>query len=210
MTKPRRDPGYKRLSDSELNARALENRSRTYADPHAKSWEVKFDRATHEPRTLREYVHELRKAYQDEVPGRIHSRGVWSGRADGRARSVDPKTGAVLSTAADLEGGSVLGAPAMDPQFEAYISAGPRATDEEDNYLRPFSAALAYLESHPDETMRTRGRIVRTLVLGGENEDTACSTWHPFERVVAKDAVICMWRSMSSIRISTRRTKEAA
>lgn len=180
MTKPRRDPGYKRLSDSELNARALENRSRTYADPHAKSWEVKFDRATHEPRTLREYVHELRKAYQDEVPGRIHSR--------------------------DLDAG---GAPEWTPQFTRYLTGSPRSTDEEDNYLRPFSAALAYLTTHADEAMRERGVIVRRIVCGGDQPEEAASRYQPFNRVVALNACRVFWRSMSDVRIVTKR-KEAA
>lgn len=181
MTKPRRDPGYKRLSDAELNARALETRTSTYADPHAKSWALRMDRASHEPRTLREYVHVLTKAYRDEVPGRIHSR--------------------------DLDSG---GAPEWTPQFADYLTASDRATDTEDNYRTPFRSALDYLLTHPAETMRRDGEIVRRVVIGGVSAEEAAVQWAPYERRVAHGALRTMWRSMSDVRIVTRRSDKAA
>lgn len=168
-------------SDSQANADALARRSATYADENRASWELRMDRAAHEPKTLRQYVHELTKAYQSETEIlRLHGR--------------------------DLDAG---GAPEWTPKFAGYLTASDRATDGEDNFLTPFRSALDSLLSHPDETMRTRGVIVRGLVVGGEPENLVCHVWHPFERVVALSACRTMWRSMSDVRIVTRR-REAA
>jgi hypothetical protein len=89
------------LSESQANALALDKRSRTYADEHAKSWEVRFDRPSHEPTSLRGYVRELRDAYEAEVP-RVHSHDIDAG-----------------------------GTPALTPRFEAWLDdqdSGPFRT----------------------------------------------------------------------------------
>lgn len=66
-------------SDSQANAEALARRTATYADEHAASWQVRFDRPTHEPKSLRGYVNELRDAYEAECPSRLHRHDVDGG-----------------------------------------------------------------------------------------------------------------------------------
>lgn len=80
-----------RKSDAQANAEALARRSTTYADEHAASWLVRFDRPTHEPTSLRGYVRELRDAYEAEVP-KVHQHAI--------------------------DGG---GTPAYTPRFEAWL-----------------------------------------------------------------------------------------
>lgn len=63
-------------SEAQANAEALARRSSTYADEHAASWQVAFDRPTHEPKSLRGYVTELRDAYEAECPIKLHTTQV--------------------------------------------------------------------------------------------------------------------------------------
>lgn len=65
-------------SEAQSNAEALARRSSTYADEHAASWQIAFDRPTHEPTSLRGYVRELRDAYEAECP-KMHGRDLGEG-----------------------------------------------------------------------------------------------------------------------------------
>jgi hypothetical protein len=64
-----------------VNADALANRGRTYADPNAASFRIQWDWNRREPRNRNEALKMLRAAYQDEVPyrdprgARQHRRG---------------------------------------------------------------------------------------------------------------------------------------
>lgn len=100
-------------SDAQANAEALARRSATYADEHARSYEVRFDRARYRPRNMRDYVHQLRRAYADEVPSRIHVRETDAG-----------------------------GDPAWSPEFTRYLTGSDGATDKDETYRTPFRAAL--------------------------------------------------------------------
>lgn len=156
------------------------SRPSPYAESNELTVEWRMDRRSREPRTLRQYVHELRKAYADEVPGRIHSRDTDAG-----------------------------GAPEWTPAFTHYLDGKPSATDPDETYLTPFRAALAYFEDHPDTAQRARGEVVRALVIAGHATDEACRGWQPFERVIALHACRVFWRAMSDVRIVMPR-KEAA
>ena len=94
------------------------------------------------------------EGYRAEVPTDIHSSAVFVGRPGQGLASFDPATGDVISKAADLAGGSHLGAPGYDASFRRYIEDGPFATEvpeyeghrqRDEAYKFPMRAALARL-----------------------------------------------------------------
>lgn len=152
-----------------------ESRSSTYADANAASWVLRMDRKAREPQTLREYVHELRKAYADEVPGRLHSRDTDAG-----------------------------GVPEWTPAFAHYIDGRPSATNPDETYVTPFRAAITFME-RGDVAQQMRATVIRWVVVGGMDPTEAAKQWAPFERVVALHACRAFWRAMSDIRIVSPR-----
>lgn len=94
------------------------------------------------------------EGYRSETPTDIHSSAVFVGRPGDGLAAFDPQTGAVISKAADLAGGSHLGAPGYDATFRRYIEDGPFATEvpeyeghrqRDEAYKFPMRAALARL-----------------------------------------------------------------
>jgi hypothetical protein len=88
----------------------------TYADEHARTVQVVFART--EPRDLRDLVRQLRRAYELDMPSRMHKHAV--------------------------DGG---GTPAYAPQFAAHLYGSPMAIDNGEDaravYRTPCRAALA-------------------------------------------------------------------
>lgn len=162
-----------RRSDSQANAEALARRSATYADEHAASWQVRFDRPTHEPRSLRGYVHELRDAYEAECPSRIHRH--------------------------DVDGG---GTPAFTAAFEAWLWGSPfRVEPETGAYNTPFRACLAGMHRSTDERTRRRAAIAGRVVIGGVSATEAAIAEGVPEwcaSTVAHDALMVTWRRLTS------------
>lgn len=158
-------------SDAQANAEALARRTATYADEHAASWQVRFDRPNHEPRSLRGYVNEIRDAYESECPSRLHRH--------------------------DVDGG---GTPAFTAAFEAYLWGSPFTIDQESGaYSTPFRACLAGM-AKGDETARKRGAIVGRVAMGAGPVEAAVAEGVPewCAKVVARNALEVTWRNLSS------------
>lgn len=98
------------------------------AEPHRASIARRMDDVAREPRSLPEYLAWFRRAWAEEMPTRIHERGV------------EPE--------------SALGAPRLAGAFRAYMDGHPMATDYDPRHdidergaarLRPVHAALAQM-----------------------------------------------------------------
>lgn len=165
-----------RKSEAQANADALVRRTSTFATEHAVSWQVRMDRPSHEPTTLRGYVNELRDAYAAEVPARIHVHS--------------------------LDGG---GTPAFSRAMELFLFAPDDGTDSEDNYRAPTRAALRAMRCSPDEATRMDEAIVRRVVCGMSVRDATLAIWPALadaptaylERL-AMPALRKAWRRLSS------------
>lgn len=161
-----------RKSDSQANAEALARRSSTYADEHASSWQVRFDRKANEPTGLGGYVKELRAAYADEMPERMHRH--------------------------DVDGG---GTPALSAEMSALLYGSPFATDDEDFYRYPFRACLQGMTRANSDEMHKRARIAAHVAIGGMSAVEAAITegvpaW--CAKIVATDALRVTWRRLSA------------
>ena len=158
-------------SEAQSNAEALARRSATFADEHAASWAVRFDRPTHEPKSLRGYVHELRDAYEGEVPSRIHQH--------------------------DVDGG---GTPAFTKAFEAWLYGSPFATGVDGAYQSPLRATLAGMHRSEDARTQARARIAYRVVcgMGAEEAAIADGVQPHWAKVVATDALRVTWRRIAS------------
>lgn len=169
-----------RKSDAQANAEALARRTSTYADQHAASWSVRFDRPTHEPTSLRGYVHELRDAYEAECPSRLHRH--------------------------DVDGG---GTPAFTAAFEAWLWGSPFSIDQESGaYSSPFRACLAGMSRSADTRTQHRARIAYRAVVGGISAiEAAVEEGVPAwcAGVVARDALEVTWRRLISAPMPTAR-----
>ena len=175
-----------RISEAQANAEALTRRSSTYADDHAKSWEVRFDRQP--PRSLRQLVRDLRRACADEVPTRIHS------------RDTD-------------EGGDPAWAPEFTRYITGSDFATDRGDDgSTEVYLTPYRAAIAAMRNGKDEATRRRCAIVEHVVAGSDPVEAAMIEGVP--EWCAKDVAIralgIFWVRYSDVRLDLRRTETAA
>lgn len=74
-----------------------------------------------EPRTLRDFLRELRTAMEAEVPVRLHQRGV----------------------EADEAGGSALGTPKWSSAFRAYVTGIPSQLTQDGDYRWPLRASVS-------------------------------------------------------------------
>jgi hypothetical protein len=167
-----------RRSEAQANAEALSRRGATFADDHAASWRVRFDRPTHEPRSLSGYVKELRAAYQDECPSRIHQH--------------------------DLDGG---GTPAFTRAFEAFLWGSPFGMDAESGqFLSPLRATLHGMSRSADAKSRRRAAIVGRIVLGMSVTDAVTAErGHELDaHEVALAALRVVWRNVNSTPLPKR------
>ena len=176
---------YRGWSDSQSNAEALARRESTYSEPNRTSAGMAYDfRRRQTPRDLRHAVDLVRRAYEDEVPTKLHE----SGLADD-------------------------GTPAMTAKAEAYIFGSPSWTDAGRDaplvsfYLTPFRATLDGMEHHHAESVRKRAAIVRHVTIGSQEPEQAALTegvpsW--CSRLVAFDALCSFLRSLSDVRVDAR------
>jgi hypothetical protein len=145
---------------------------------------VKFDRRA-APRDLRDLVRQLRRAYADEVPTRIHVHQTDAG-----------------------------GDPAWSPEFTRYLVASDGATERDDNvYLTPFRAALAAMRRSSDPTTLNRAVLVARVVLSDHAPaEAAISMGVPdwCAKTVAADALRVFWDRLSDVRLDLHRTETAA
>jgi hypothetical protein len=93
---------YRGISDSQANADALARRAVPYGVPSDASFRRAWDHRNREPSDLREAEHYVRRAYADEVPGKLHE----------GPDSIGPD-----------------GTPRMTARAEGYIFGSPQASD---------------------------------------------------------------------------------
>jgi hypothetical protein len=129
-------------------------------------------------------------AFREEVPDRLHTRGVWVGKPPRQGEeftSVHPKTGEVLSKTDDLVGGSHIGSPRMSDPFRAFLeddAFGTEAAEYEghkdihNHYRTPMRAALARLagRGHPTEPYPFMARALYRTALNDGDWDYACAS----------------------------------
>ena len=174
-------------SDSQANAEALARRGLPFAEEHRTSVTTAWDYRRREPADLREAVHMVRKAYQDEVPTKLHE--GYDSIGDG-------------------------GTPKFTARAEGYIFGDPRSDDAARDvetgereaigyYHTPFRATLARLEYGP-EAQRKRAAIVAHIAIGQQGPaDAAMVEGVPAwcAKLVAEDALRCFLRQMSDMRV---------
>lgn len=162
-----------RKSIAQASAEAMDRRLGTFADENAASLRVRFDRPSHEPKGLRGYVNELRDAYADECPTRMHRHDVDAG-----------------------------GTPAFTAAFEAWLWGSPFTVDEDSGaYSTPLRACLAGMQRSADERTRKRAAITGRTIIGGVSATEAAITEGVPEwcaEVVAENALRVTWRRLSS------------
>lgn len=171
---------------SESHSRAM--REAPYTEAHRNSYTLKMER-TSPPDTLRELVHDLRKAYADEVPTRLHSHDTDAG-----------------------------GDPAWSPEFTRYLTGSDFSTDRRDEgttevYLTPFRACMAGMERSSDESTRRRAAIVGHVTFGNFGPvESAMMEGVPewCAKIVARDAHSVFWRRLSDVRLDLRQKEPAA
>ena len=88
------------------NVTSILLRDQPYTDAQRHSVERRMAQAAREPRSLHDYLAWYRHEWSQELPGRIHERGV------------EPQ--------------SALGSPRLGGAFRAYIEGHPLATDHDD------------------------------------------------------------------------------
>lgn len=172
----------KRRMAAMANAEALARRSAGYAGEHASSWQRRFDRPSHEPRSLHGYVAELREAYAAEIPSRIHVHDVDAG-----------------------------GTPAFAPAFAAWLYGSPFATDDTGAYTAPLRACLAAM-GRGDESSRKRAAVAGRVVLGAGPVEAAIAEGVPdwCARVVALEALRTTWRRLGHAPLALPKREVAA
>ena len=140
-----------------------------YADPHRASKARKMAR----PKDLLAWY---LQGFREEVPDRLHSRGVW---VDRRRRGDDKDYKEV--------GGSVIGSPQLSDPFRAYVeddAFGTEAAEYEghkdihNHYRTPMRAALARLagRGHPTEPYPFMARCLYRTALNDGDWNYACAS----------------------------------
>jgi hypothetical protein len=142
---------YRGLSDAQANAEALERRDRPFTAAHQASASWRYDYRTREPRDLRDAVRQVRRAYADEVPARLHEGYDHIG-----------------------EGGT----PKMTARAEGYLFGHAEGSDRSDPeqlvsyYHTPFRALLASM-SKGGATEQRIARVVSHIAIGGQGPKEA-------------------------------------
>lgn len=176
---------YRGISEAQANAEALARRSAPYAQASATSFRVAWDWHKREPADLREAVRMVRKAYQDEVPTKLHEAAIGDD-----------------------------GTPRMTPRAEGYIFGSETADDAGRDpetgqrdmigyYRSPFRARLAEM-GRGDSASQKRSAIVSHVTIGQMGPvDAAVLEGVPqwCAKVVAEDAIRAFLRSLSDIKV---------
>jgi hypothetical protein len=170
-------------SEAQANAEALTRRGLPYSSASETSFTLKWDWHRREPKDLREAVRQVRAAFANEVPAKLHEGPDSIG-----------------------EGGT----PRMTPQAEGYIFGSPQSSDRSDpdqlvSYFRsPFRAALANMSQSSAESERRRAAIVSHVTLGSRGPKEAAieegvPSW--CAPLVAEDALRSFLRSLTDLKL---------
>lgn len=181
-------------SEAQSNAEAIARRSTPYTEAHRGSVSLQWDWQKRDPRDLRDAVRMCRRAYQEEVPSKLHE---GTGLADD-------------------------GTPRFTSQAEGYIFGSPTRTDagpmdSSDRpfltyYQTPFRASLATME-RGSEPEAKRAAIVRHVTLGSQGpQEAAIAEGVPVwcAKTVAEDALRSFLRRLSDVRVDVAKVTTAA
>lgn len=211
-------------SEAQVNADALANRGRTYADPNAASFRIQWDWNRREPKNLREAVHMVRKAYQDEVPTAIHEgpdsigEGGTPKYRETFLRYMDSPTAtdagrAVCATSCRFHPDNVFGALSDGGRnHESHCPAHPSNRPLVAYHLTPFRATLSDMERGPSGTAK-RAEIVRRITIGSQGpKEAAIAAGVPdwCAGLVAEDSLRAFLRRHSDLRLSLPKEDAAA
>jgi hypothetical protein len=192
MSKQRRPYIGPSEAQSRANQEALARRSLPFAPENRTSVAMSYDFRRRLPRDLRDAVEQVRRAYADEVPAKLHS---------GQDLAPD-------------------GTPAMTSKAEAYIFGGETWTDAGRGehplvsfYLTPFRATLSKMEHASAESTRKRAAIVKHVTIGGQKPEHAAESegvpsW--CSRDVAEQAILSFLRRMSDMKVDVANEVAAA
>jgi len=186
---------YRGISDSQANALALAQRERPYATQSQASFTTAWDYRSRQPETLRDAVRMVRRAYQDEIPTKLHEGYDHIG-----------------------EGGT----PKMTARAEGYLFGSPTASDAKRDpetgehdlvsyYHAPFRACLAQMQ-RGDESSRKRAAIVAHVTIGSQGpQEAAVAEGVPSwcAKTVAWDALRSFLTRLSDVRIASSNVQES-
>ena len=169
-------------SEAQANAEALTRRSAPYSETHAASMAFSWDYRQHVPDDLRGMVRAARRAYEDEVPTKLHEGPDNIG-----------------------EGGT----PKMAATFVRYMDQ-PGASDAErgdqpltSHYLTPFRAQMQRMMNGGLRQAR-RARIVHHITVGSQEPTLAAIAEgaHLFDAgLAAEDALRVFLSQMSDLKV---------
>lgn len=170
-------------SQAAANAQVVYRREREWSIPHDASVRVSMDFRQRIPDDLRGLVRAARRAYEDEVPTKLHDAQIGEG-----------------------------GTPQLTERFVGYLDR-PGATDAPPGerplasyHLTPFRATLDRMEKG-DVHRKRRAAIVRHITIGGQEPATAAimEQAHPLDaRLVAEDALRVFLNGMSDVKLDLR------
>lgn len=184
-------------SDSQANAEALARRGAPYGLEHDRSIAASWQVGRRGPRDLRDAERRVRRAYEDEVPAKLH---------DGLAALADDGTPRMTARAV----GYIFGSP--DSSDVRYDPETGRPADLISFYHSPFRAALARLEMGSD-TERRRARIVQHVTIGQMRAPEAARAEgaHPMDaKLVAWDALAAFLRTLTDIKVHAQEPLDVA
>lgn len=157
-------------------------RESPYLIEHARS---QRDRRA-EPRGFAGLLRWFLEGFWAETPERVHTVGVWFGRPPRLDASGRP----VEDVAAELVGGSQLGAPKQAEPFRQLLENSPRqiaGDGAEEHYVRPMRAALARLAGRRDGSAALMARYLLQVAYAQGDWESVATRWFP----IHEDEVAC-------------------
>jgi hypothetical protein len=154
-----------------------------------------------QPRTFPERLHWFLARFAEETPERLHDRGVWFGKP---ARERDDVAGyrpatkdqdeQLVSSAATLSGGSILGSPRQDETVRQILEESPylAVRDErgERYYPRPLRAALARLSARQVGDAPFMARLLAQVAYAQGDWPSVSARWFPLLDYEARAAYV--------------------
>ncbi len=188
---------YAPPSESQINAQALARRSSPYTAASDASFRVKWDHTRREPDNLRDAVRQARRAYADEVPGKLHDGPDAIGEG-GTPRMTARAVGYIMG---DPEGDDA----GRDPETGQRDLAGW--------HYSPFRANLSVM-SRGSETQRLYAAIVQSITIGGQDARDAALAAGVRPECMAKSVALmalrAFLRSLTDLRVHVPKETEAA
>lgn len=185
-----------RKSEAQANAEALARRGMPYATTNAESLRFAWDYRQRQPRDLREAVRAVRRAYQDEVPVRLHE-GPDDIGEDGTPKWAPRAEGYVFGPSTADDGGRDAETGERDPVAW---------------YRTPFRATMDRMGHAQDEARRHHAAIVAHVTIGGqEARDAAITEGVPTwcAGLVAETAIRSFLANLSDLKVTVPKEEAA-